>query len=201
MADYNGKVCGVGINTCKGFSKDSDLNSIYNMWSSMLDRCYKTARGKDKPVYHDVTVCDEWLYFEEFKNWVLKQGWKGKQLDKDLLSGNNKRYSPSTCLFVTAEVNTCITLGNSVNSNSPIGVTESKDGYFQSKCGTRKTRGYIGTYKTAKEAHVRWQMVKCEVIEKVISKQKDVRVKEALRAVVKKIRTDFRNGLETTSLL
>lgn len=44
---------------------------IYNQWRGMLVRCYnkKGAACKTK----DLTVCEEWLNFQNFAGWILEQ--------------------------------------------------------------------------------------------------------------------------------
>lgn len=63
-------------------------------------------RIENQESYCEVTVCDEWQRdFEKFYDWCLDNYVEGWQIDKDLLSGDEKIYSPDTCLFVPPEVN------------------------------------------------------------------------------------------------
>ena len=57
------------------------------------------------PTYKGCSVSEEWLRFSNFKRWMEKQDWDGKQLDKDILFEGNKVYSAETCVFVTSVVN------------------------------------------------------------------------------------------------
>lgn len=85
---------------------------IYYLWYNMKKRCtnpicpdykYYGAKG--------VTISEEWLTFESFKDTITKvDGWdadlfeKGMlQLDKDF-SGNNE-YSVSSCKFISKDLN------------------------------------------------------------------------------------------------
>lgn len=60
---------------------------------------------KNKPTYEGCTVCDEWLYFSNFKKWFDENYIEGFQLDKDIIIRGNKVYSPQTCCFVPKEIN------------------------------------------------------------------------------------------------
>lgn len=96
-------VCGVGIiggDYCKGGKPKS-----YKVWSSMIDRCYNIKNS----YYHryggrGVVVCDEWLFFPNFKKWFDENYAEGWQIDKDI--SQSGFYSPQTCSFVSAHDNT-----------------------------------------------------------------------------------------------
>lgn len=86
----------------------------YETWSSMLERCYDEVYQNNKPTYIACSVCDEWLCFQTFAEWVTSQvGWgnKGWHLDKDLLSvaTETKIYSPETCVLLPPELNRALT--------------------------------------------------------------------------------------------
>ena len=72
----------------------------------MLARCYSAKFQEHCPTYTGCTVAEDWLKFSNFKDWMEKQQWEGKQLDKDILFEGNKVYGPDTCVFVSPMVNT-----------------------------------------------------------------------------------------------
>lgn len=90
---------------------------FYMKWRNMIARCYSSAYHKIKPSYKGCVVCSEWLSFSNFKSWMIKQDWKGKQLDKDIVKLGNKEYSPSTCVFVSNSVNCAM---RPITTNSPL---------------------------------------------------------------------------------
>lgn len=101
-------VYGVGFTGDGEFStKDRDSHQC---WVSMLARCYSKKFIARNPTYKGCIVCDEWHNFQNFAKWYYenypKDGEK-YQLDKDLscCGERGKLYSPDTCLFVTAQVN------------------------------------------------------------------------------------------------
>lgn len=107
-------VCGVGINDADypvrirshikqdGTFLDEWRCPFYTKWQKMLSRCYgKYNKSQKFNSYDQVEVCQEWLRFSNFKSWMEKQDWESKELDKDLLSGESKIYSPETCCFIS----------------------------------------------------------------------------------------------------
>lgn len=81
---------------------------FYSRWQSMLSRCYSTNVHIMHPTYKDCYVCKEWLLFSSFKAWMIKQDWKGKSMDKDIITEGNKIYCPSQCMFVSGKINNLI---------------------------------------------------------------------------------------------
>ena len=76
-----------------------------------------------RPFYKDITCCQEWLIFSNFKSWMKQQDWEGKQLDKDLLIYQNKIYSPETCVFVDRKINQFLVKSNNSRGKYPLGVS------------------------------------------------------------------------------
>ena len=78
----------------------------YTAWHCMLKRCYCPKYQADNPCYQGVTVCDEWMNYQTFADWMVKQDYEGLDLDKDILHKNGlKVYSPKGCKFVTRTMN------------------------------------------------------------------------------------------------
>ena len=81
---------------------------LYYVWNKMLVRAgaFKGASEKEKHYYQDrgITVCDEWLVFENFRDWALSHGYKeGLQIDR---VNNDAGYCPENCRWVTPKENT-----------------------------------------------------------------------------------------------
>ena len=105
-------VCGVGyLDTDMKIPKrgTSIIRRVYDLWASMLHRCYT---GK-KHCYADCTVDVRWHSFKNFLNSVQElegydrweRGEEDMELDKDIKVKGNKVYSADTCMFVTAHEN------------------------------------------------------------------------------------------------
>lgn len=129
----------------------------YQRWVNMIERCYSTKTHKRQPTYKDCRVCNEWLVFSKFKDWMITRDWKGLHLDKDLLVMGNKVYAPNLCLFVPHDINNL--LGDSAASRGeyPQGVNLHKPSRkFRSSCsvnGDQKCLGYFDTVEGAARAY------------------------------------------------
>lgn len=156
---------------------------FYRKWKSMIDRCYSPVLLNKYPTYIDCYVCDEWLSFMNFKRWMEDQNWVGMHLDKDLLSGDLKIYSPETCCFIDSTLNNFIT-NKRANTDTMIGVSFA-DGAFTSFCGDpfSGVQSYLGRYKTEIEAHNAWKKRKHELALKLADLQSDDRVANKLRTM------------------
>lgn len=157
---------------------------FYRAWYDMLTRCYSNKLHDIRPTYIDCSVINEWLYFSNFKNWMEKQDFKGKHLDKDLLFVGNKAYSPETCVFVDAITNTFTNENASVRGEWPTGVSFNKrDRKFQSHCQNTftKKRENLGYFSCPNQAHLAWKKRKHEHALQLADLQTDTRVANALR--------------------
>lgn len=150
----------------------------FQTWYEMIRRCYSQDYKKKESTYNYVTCCNEWLYYPNFYEWIIKQEnyevWKNIRLsclDKDILIKGNKVYSPETCLLVPHYVNTLFTKRDKDRGNYPLGVSYDsatknyaasvsrvKNGKYRYKCfgnyPTPEEAFYLG-YKPAKEKHIK----------------------------------------------
>lgn len=100
----NRLVCGIGHKGCEGTVDSNGKRLVsYTRWKAILRRC------STEEVYKDVSICDEWLEFKNFKEWFDTNYIEGFEIDKDLQSGSEKIYSPSTCIFLPPEINKMLT--------------------------------------------------------------------------------------------
>ena len=80
---------------------------LYSVWKAMLRRAGATkgADEQTKRLYQDrgITVCDEWLVFENFRDWALSHGYSD-DLEIDRID-NDKGYCPENCRWVTPKEN------------------------------------------------------------------------------------------------
>lgn len=143
MTKPRGLIQGVGINDANYPYRKQELIDgkykivwqcpIHSMWKDLLRRCFNERYKEEKPCYKEVTCCEEWLLFSNFKKWVDSQGSlydvdnTVKHLDKDLLNPTNKLYSPNNCLLVSRKVNNFFLDGKSSSTTGVRGVTFKSD--------------------------------------------------------------------------
>lgn len=156
-------VYGVGVNDYEGGVKaNGKAIKSYRTWSNLLKRCYSQTYQERKPSYKGCSVCKEWLYFSNFKKWFdenyrfdLEEKGVRLDLDKDLLSGKSKVYSPDTCIFLPHRINTFITNKYNTNTSGYIGVHRHKSSNKwesqTSDFNTNKNK-YLGLFTNPEEA-------------------------------------------------
>jgi hypothetical protein len=192
----NTLVFGVGINDAP-FVVAPTINGLqvthptYKAWKNMLERCYSSKYKEKYPTYVNTICCDEWLLFTNFARWFTLKYVEGYQLDKDLLIKDNKIYSPDTCIFVPAKINTFITLSNKNRGNFPLGV-DLHDGKFRAKIRKDGVQKHLGYFITKEEAHRAWQKAKLE--------QAIAFNFTPLQRVIDQLKFEIENNLETTLL-
>lgn len=73
--DSRSKVLSVGINDApyKVILRKGDKIfrcPVYDIWYSMIRRCYSSSFQKNNKTYSGCSVCEEWLLFSNFKKWI-----------------------------------------------------------------------------------------------------------------------------------
>jgi len=183
-------IYGVGINDASYLTNPRYLTKretcpYYIIWASMLERCYNQDYIKRNPTYIECTVCEEWKLFSNFKNWMIKQDWKGNELDKDLLIRGNKIYSPETCIFVSKKVNTLLTNNISKRDNHFPGITWHKASQkFIVQCSNGIKQEYLGIFLNKLDAILCYKAFKKKIILQLADEQENIRIKNALINVV-----------------
>ena len=155
----------------------------YKVWTGMLERCYSAKFQERRPTYKGCIVSEEWLTFSNFKAWMEKQDFEGKQLDKDLLFEGNKVYSAGTCVFVTRMVNTFTIDCGAARGEWMIGVDwNKKNAKFRAHCSNPLTskQEYLGLFICEQEAHNAWLKRKLELAHELAAIQTDPKVAKAL---------------------
>jgi len=163
-------VFGVGVNDWVGKVKVGGKPiREYQLWKSMLQRCFYEKYKQKHPTYQDVACSKDWLSMTKFIEDVSQMngfGFDGWALDKDIIQKGNKLYSKDTCCFVPLEVNSLLIKRDNSRGEWPVGVCFDKaTGKFTASLrinGKRKHLGYFNTpeeafqvYKLAKEAYIK----------------------------------------------
>lgn len=154
---------------------------IYATWSGMINRCYSAKSHAKRPAYIDCSVCNEWLLFSNFRKWMIKQDWKGMEIDKDIITPGNRVYSPENCYFIPSGLNKLLTGGTLKKHSLPIGVTLVEDtGMYRVRLRYSGVKTQIGNFKCKIEARNAYIIAKSNLIIKISSEQCDIRVSEGL---------------------
>lgn len=193
-----GLVFGVGINdadyTTTKFVEYPRVNGkrvrkriwicpYYSAWRSMLKRVYCNNYKESFPSYETVDVCKEWHRFSVFRSWMETQDWEGKELDKDLLSKGGKVYSPTTCCFISKQINMFMTESSATRGQWPIGVCfVEATGKFRTQCrnpflGKQET---VGNFSTPEEAFLAWKVRKLALARMLAESQSNPIIAKAL---------------------
>jgi hypothetical protein len=146
---------GEGEYKCK---ENGKLTKVYNIWNSMLQRCYDEKRHKKQPTYIDCEVDKNWHDFQNFGKWYEENYYEIEGeimcLDKDILIKHNKLYSPERCVFVPETINKLFTKCDKSRGESVIGTSPTRNGKYQAHCclinletGKSKQQ-YLGVYDT-----------------------------------------------------
>lgn len=141
----------------------------YELWTSLLKRCYSERELIKYPTYIGCTVSDNFKNFQYFAEWCNNQigfGYECWCLDKDILIKGNKFYSEKTCCFVPREINILFTKRDQSRGKHPIGVS-----FHKRQCkyiarlmvdGKKKNLGSFDCpntafeiYKIEKEKHIK----------------------------------------------
>lgn len=171
-------VLGVGFLGVGGYkcSNNRVATKEYEVWASILERCYNEDFKIKKPTYKNCTVCEEWLNFQNFAKWYHENFPKHIEgvkfhIDKDLLQldKENKIYSPETCVFLPQKINKFLT-----NNKTSISSLKYTGVYYLSACNkwiaiTRdfelNKQIWLGSFysdKEAKDAYIKGRKIQAE---------------------------------------
>lgn len=178
-------VLGVGINDAPykiNLTKDGKTYKcpFYISWHNMLKRCYCEDYKKQNPAYRECSVCEEWLIFSNFRKWMVKQDWKGKALDKDLLIPGNKVYSEKTCLFISQAINNLIFQGDGF-------WYDASRNKYQAKLKSKGKTKHLGRFKTKLEATTKYFEAKVKELKLAAEQELNSVIKNALYARIEYI--------------
>ena len=177
---YLPSVFGVGV---LGTKYPATVNGVitkeYELWKSMLKRCYSDGFKKKQPTYEGCEVSDNFKSYEYFYEWCHKQiGFNNDgngnpfQLDKDLLIKGNKVYSEDFCVFIPSDINLLLTKSNKTRGEHLIGVywDKTNKAFKAQVCRSKGKSEYLGYFKTGIEAFKAYKTAKEAFIKEQASK-------------------------------
>ena len=179
---YLPSVFGVGVAGTKYPITVNGVNTKeYDLWCSMIQRCYSDIFKNKQPTYKDCKCSENFKSFEYFHEWCHKQvGFANDgngnpfQLDKDLLIKGNKVYSEDSCVFLPREINQLLVKRENMRGKYLIGVHWcNTNKVFVAQ--VRKNKGkseYLGSFKTELEAFNAYKTAKETFIKEQANKWK-----------------------------
>ena len=154
---------------------------VYRKWHSMLNRCYSDKYQARYPTYIGATVCKDWMTFSVFKDWMEKQDWQGKELDKDIIVAGNRMYSPDTCCFVPRALNLLLTDRGATRGDYPQGVSFDKwHEQYKAYCSYEGKQKHLGYHSAVEGASTVYRKYKHALVRKIASEQTDPRIMRGL---------------------
>ena len=179
---YSPSVYGVGVLGTKYLSTINGVRTKeYNLWCSMLKRCYSDTYKNKNPTYIDCKVSDGFLYYEYFYEWCNKQiGFDDDgngnpfHLDKDLLIKGNKVYSENTCVFIPREINSLLVKSDNIRGKHPIGVhwSNSNKAFVAQVKKNKGKPEHLGSFNTELEAFNAYKQAKESFVKEQANKWK-----------------------------
>ena len=187
---YVPSICGVGVlGTKYPSSVNGRTTKEYELWQSMLKRCYSDGFKKKYPTYEGCKVSNNFKIYEYFYEWCNKQvGFSNKdwQLDKDLLAKGNKIYSEDFCVFIPSDINLLLTKCTASRGEYLIGVSWCKTNKaFKARVRKNKDKQeYLGLFNTEIEAFNAYKVAKEVFVKEQAEKWKDKIDERAYKALM-----------------
>lgn len=164
-------VYGVGVNdmanqqilirTPEGKVVRLHTDPIYLKWAGMLKRCYSPSWSSRFPSYSNCNVCESWLTFSTFKEWILKhcrpEELESYDLDKDLIIPSARCYSPETSVLIPRWLNRALVRRGEGKILTGVRI---KNGKFTSQISVNGRKKYLGIFPTELSAHEAWKDAK-----------------------------------------
>lgn len=161
---------------------NNKMSPAYTTWDGMIRRCYDPKSSRYNS-YKDVEICEEWHNFQNFAKWFEENKVDGWQIDKDLVGGDRRVYSPEVCRFIPPELNAIFKESSKSGTGLPRGVYP-KDNKFQSSINKFGENIYLGLFNTVEEAHTTYIIAKTEYLKELAMKWKDIVPEEIYSALL-----------------
>ena len=188
---YSPSVYGVGVlGTKYPITINGVLTKEYELWQSMLVRCYSATFKKKQPTYEGCEASENFKSYEYFYEWCRKQigfGVKGFDLDKDLLVKGNKVYSEHSCIFIPQAVNSLLVKRKASRGEHLIGVSWSNTSksFIARVAKNKGKQEYLGSFKTEIEAFNAYKTAKEAFVKEQANKWKSQIDERAYNALMK----------------
>lgn len=185
-------VCGIGYIGGQKYkiSNNGKLTMEYDKWYRMLRSCYSEKEKNRFPTYEKCSVCDEWLNFQNFAEWLEQNYYQIPNevmcLDKDILFKGNKLYAPSRCCIVPDNINILFTKSDSARGEYPIGVSWHKShGCFIAQMNKEGRVLHLGEFDNPIDAFNIYKIEKEKEIKRQANKYKGYLPTNVYKALMK----------------
>jgi hypothetical protein len=181
---YKVATIGVGKYKSRPNGPKSPQEKSYKVWKEMIGRCYsEKCRGYKDYGARGVTVCDEWLDYQNYAEWWYNNCVDGYVVDKDLIHKGNMIYGPDHCCFLPKEINIALTNRRNERGAYPVGV-RLKEGRLIAQINDNKVKKHLGTFETVDEAFEAYRKAKKESLKNYAEAFKDTISEAAYNALI-----------------
>jgi hypothetical protein len=158
-----------------GIGKYNSGTKTYNIWTSILRRCYDLNFKKSS--HFDCFICPEWTNFQVFAEWYENNYIDGFHLDKDILVKGNKIYGPETCCFVPQQINNLF-VKPKIEKELPVGIVLTKFNKYQVRIKKFGKHISLGNFNNLDDAILAYKKGKEKQIKELAEIWKDKLVKK-----------------------
>jgi len=175
-------ICGVGYTGIGNYKcvENGKITKSYNLWKRMIERVYNPYNLNNSPSYVNVTICDDWMDYQQFAAWWNNNFYEipneTMHLDKDILSGkiNNKVYSPDCCSFVPSSINHLLSKSEGIRGNCLLGTSFDKHrNKYNAQLRVDGENIHLGAFTTEQEAFITYKTAKEKNIKRMANLYKD----------------------------
>ena len=143
--------------SCRSKTHGYKHTRLYGVWLEMKKRCYnKNCKSYKDYGGRGITICDEWMNFENFHNWAMATGYNETAdrfkctIDRIDVNGN---YEPSNCRWSNRSEQNANKRLSKFNTSGYIGIHWVKrDKRWISEVVFNYKAKRLGYFKTQKEA-------------------------------------------------
>lgn len=185
-------VCGIGYIGGQEYkvSNNRKTTIAYDKWYRMISRCYSDKEKERFPTYEKCTVCNEWLNFQNFAEWLKQNYYQVPNevmcLDKDILFKGNKLYAPNKCCIVPDNINILFTKSDAIRGEYPIGVTWNKShSCFVAHMNKNGKLLQFGEFDNPTDAFYKYKIEKEKEIKRQANKYKKYLPVNVYKALIK----------------
>lgn len=178
----------------EGECNSKDHHTAYTRWKHIIRRTVTDYNDAKVASYKDVTLCEEWMNFQNFAKWYYNYLSKYKRIpndlplcvDKDIKIHGNKIYSPDTCMIVPERINLMLIKEFARRGNSPIGTSFDKrlNKYSVTVHDCDSNEVGLGMFENAIDGFNAYKKAKEKYLLEMANRYKDILPDETYEAII-----------------